>query len=40
MPPWEGVISPELSWALRSYIETAPKGTGIESLVPSAKAAQ
>ena len=24
MPPWEGVISPELAWALRSYVETAP----------------
>lgn len=40
MPPWEGVISPELGWALRSYVETAPKGTGIESLAPSVKAAQ
>ena len=24
MPPWEGVVSPELAWALRSYVETAP----------------
>ncbi|WP_367067514.1 c-type cytochrome [Oryzisolibacter sp. LB2S] len=24
MPPWEGVISPELAWALRSFVETAP----------------
>ena len=24
MPPWEGVIAPELAWALRSYIESVP----------------
>ena len=24
MPPWEGVVSPELAWALRSYVETTP----------------
>ena len=24
MPSWEGVVSPELAWALRSYVETAP----------------
>ena len=24
MPPWEGVVSPELAWALRSYVETVP----------------
>ena len=40
MPPWEGVIAPELAWALRSFIETAPKGTGIQSLSPTAAATQ
>ncbi|MFT3799781.1 MAG: c-type cytochrome [Burkholderiaceae bacterium] len=24
MPPWEGVLSPELVWSLRSFVETAP----------------
>lgn len=24
MPPWDGVIPPELAWALRSFVETAP----------------
>jgi len=24
MPPWEGVVGPELAWALRSFVETAP----------------
>ena len=24
MPPWEGMVSPELAWALRSFVETAP----------------
>jgi len=24
MPPWEGVVSPELAWALRSYVENVP----------------
>ena len=24
MPPCEGVVSPELAWALRSYVETVP----------------
>lgn len=24
MPPWDGVIAPELAWALRSFVETAP----------------
>ena len=24
MPPWDGVIGPELAWALRSYVETVP----------------
>jgi len=24
MPPWEDVISPELAWALRSFVENTP----------------
>lgn len=24
MPPWEGLISPELAWALRTFVEDAP----------------
>lgn len=24
MPPWDGVIAPELAWALRSFVEAAP----------------
>ncbi len=24
MPPWEGIVSPELAWALRSYVESVP----------------
>lgn len=35
MPPWEGMIAPELAWALRTFVESAPKGTGIESLSPT-----
>jgi len=26
MPAWEPLISPQLAWAIRSFIETAPKG--------------
>ena len=40
MPPWEGLLAPELAWALRSFVETAPKGTGIQSLSPTAAATQ
>ncbi len=40
MPPWDGVIGPELAWALRSFVETAPKGSGIQSLAPTAAATQ
>lgn len=36
MPPWDGLLAPELVWALRSFVETAPKGTGIQSLAPAA----
>ena len=25
MPPWEGIIAPEVVWAMRSFVETAPK---------------
>jgi mono/diheme cytochrome c family protein len=25
MPAWEGVLTPQLGWAIRSFIETAPK---------------
>jgi mono/diheme cytochrome c family protein len=25
MPAWEGVLSPQIGWAIRSFIETAPK---------------
>ena len=25
MPPWEGVLSPEVVWSIRSFVETAPK---------------
>ena len=25
MPPWEGYLSPELVWSLRSFVETAPR---------------
>lgn len=25
MPAWEGVLSPQLSWAIRSFVETAPR---------------
>lgn len=40
MPPWDGLLSPELTWALRSFVETAPKGTGIQSLSPTSPATQ
>ena len=25
MPPWEGVLAPELAWAVRTFVENAPK---------------
>lgn len=25
MPPWEGVLTPEVVWSIRSFVETAPK---------------
>ncbi|MBF5005163.1 c-type cytochrome [Diaphorobacter sp. NR2-3-3-1] len=25
MPPWEGVLTPEVAWSIRSFVETAPK---------------
>lgn len=25
MPPWEGIIAPEVVWSIRSYVETAPR---------------
>ena len=25
MPPWEGVLTPEVVWSIRSFVENAPK---------------
>lgn len=25
MPPWDGVLAPELAWAVRTFVESAPK---------------
>ena len=40
MPPWIGLFAPELVWALRSLPKPRPRGTGIQSLSPTAAVTQ
>mgnify|MGYP003340938779 CR=1 FL=1 len=36
MPAWEPVLSPQVAWAIRTFIENAPKGISPESMAPMA----
>jgi len=40
MPAWEPVLSPQLAWAIRTFIENAPKGNATPSVSELARQAQ
>ncbi|MEY4763810.1 MAG: hypothetical protein RI907_483 [Pseudomonadota bacterium] len=39
MPAWEPVLSPQLAWAIRTFIENAPKGNATPSVAELARQA-